>query len=86
MTLAITAMVQEGQELLVPVLQVIFVNVELKYQSLTMTPQEESAQEDTFVPQDSSPKNVLQVKTSFVTQGCNNNINVIIYLNFTLIV
>lgn len=60
--LDITAMAQEKQELLTSVILVISVNVELKCQSLTMTPLEGFAQEEASVKQETSQKNVVQVQ------------------------
>jgi len=54
-------MAQERRKFLVSVLLAIFAYVELKCPSLTMTPQEVSALEDTFVLQVNNQKNVLQV-------------------------
>jgi len=59
--LDITAVAKERRKFLVSVLLAIFVYVELKCPSLTMTPQGGSALEDTFVRQDNNQKNVLQV-------------------------
>lgn len=59
--LAITAMVQDELMFLVPVLLVISVYGELKYQNLTMIPLVGFAQEGAFVKLGSSQKNVHQV-------------------------
>ena len=63
-------MAQERRKFLVSVLLAIFVYVELKCPSLTMTPQEVSALEDTFVLQVNNQKNVLQVFEFFKIFYC----------------
>jgi len=59
--LAITAMVQDELRFLAPVLLVIFVQGELKYQNPTMIPLVGFAQEGAFVKLGSNQKNVHQV-------------------------
>lgn len=76
-------MVQERRKFLVSVLLAIFVYVELKCQSLTMTPQGGSALEDTFVLQDNNQKNVLQVFESFKAFYCFLN-SFLIFLHFSV--
>lgn len=60
--LAITAMVQDELRFLAPVLLVIFVHGELKYQNPTMIPLVGFAQEGAFVKLGSNQKNAHQVQ------------------------